>query len=230
MTTFYLIRHGETDWNVEGIWQGHTDIPLNDVGREQARRLAARLSGDGVRFDALYSSDLSRAWETAQVVGAAVNLTPRPLRALREIDLGVWSGKTREQIAITDHETLERIASGEDLPRGGAERLVDLHDRVVGAAEHLAVLFPGAQLALVTHGGPVRALLMHAARDHDGQAPPKGHIGNTSISIVVCTPSGWQLESINDMAHLSGAAQAPDLMAPQPPGDEEAAFEQESDE
>jgi probable phosphoglycerate mutase len=219
MTTFYLIRHGETDWNVSGRWQGHTDIPLNDVGRAQAARLAERLRDHGPRFDALYSSDLLRAWETAQFAGRAIGMQPQPMPALREIDLGTWSGLTRAEIMERDLDTLAQVDAGVDLPRGGAERFADLVARVSAAAEQLATKHHGQHVALVTHGGVVRALLQHAAPDaHAWHA----HIGNTSITIVVYNQQGWDVVSVNDMAHLEGSPQALDLMSA-PPDDAQQA-------
>jgi broad specificity phosphatase PhoE len=219
-TTFYLIRHGETDWNLHGRWQGHTDIPLNQDGRAQARQLAARLGADGLRFDASYSSDLQRAWETAVVVGAALGVAPLPLPALREINVGSWSGLTGAEVQARDGETYARYRSGEDVARGGGERFLDLYTRVVAAVEQLAEQHPGRTLALFTHGGPVRALLMHAARDKDGLDVRHVHIGNTSITMLIGDKHGWQLGSINDMAHLAAGPQATDVMAP-PPDDAE---------
>jgi probable phosphoglycerate mutase len=219
-TTFYLIRHGETDWNLNGRWQGHADVPLNQVGQAQARRLATRLLREGVRFDALYSSDLQRAWATARAVGAALDLVPQPLPALREIDVGSWSGLTGAEVLAQDGDTYERVRSGEDLPRGGGERLLDLYTRVVAAAERLADEQPGRALALVTHGGPVRALLMYAAREKVGLNLHRAHIGNTSISVLIGGPSGWDIGTINDMAHLAADQQAPDMMSA-PPDDTE---------
>ena len=190
-TTFYLIRHGETDWNLHGRWQGHTDIPLNNDGRAQAHRLAARLRADRVRFDASYSSDLQRAWETAVVVGAALDLVPLPLPALREINVGSWSGLTGAEVLAHDGENYARYKSGEDVARGGGERFLDLYTRVVAAVEQLADQQPGRTLALVTHGGPVRALIMHAARDKDGLDVRHIHIGNTSITLLIGDRAGW---------------------------------------
>ena len=219
-TTFYLIRHGETDWNRHGRWQGHTDIPLNEDGRTQAHRLAARLRADGVRFDANYSSDLQRAWETATVVGTALDLAPLPLPALREINVGSWSGLTGTEVLARDGETYVRYKSGEDVARGGGERFLDLYTRVVAAVDQLADQHPGRTLALFTHGGPVRALLMHAARDKSGLDVRHVHIGNTSITRLIGDRAGWQLGPINDMAHLAAGPQAPDVMSA-PPDDAE---------
>src|SRR5262245_42161594 len=117
MTIFYLIRHGETDWNQSGRWQGHADVPLNALGRAQAQRLAERLRRERDPLDAIYSSDLLRAWETAQALAAAVGHAPQPLPALREIDVGSWSGLTRVEVMARDRDLMERLESGEDVPR-----------------------------------------------------------------------------------------------------------------
>jgi broad specificity phosphatase PhoE len=220
-TTFYLIRHGETDWNVNGVWQGHADIPLNQLGQTQARRLAERLREHGPRFDAIYSSDLQRAWETARAIAAAIEVEPLPLTDLREINIGAWSGRTNAQIMVEDRDLYERIRSGEDVPRGGdGERFLDVYTRAVGVAERLASAHPGATLALVTHGGVVRALLLHAARDKVGVGAHRVHIGNTSLTVLRCDASGWEIDRVNDMTHLEATRQAPDMMSA-PPDDAE---------
>jgi broad specificity phosphatase PhoE len=219
-TTFYVIRHGETDWNLNGRWQGHADVPLNQVGRAQAQRLAERLRASGPHFTAIYSSDLKRAWETACTLGAMVGLEPRALPALREIDVGSWSGMSSAQVHALDGDTYARIQSGEDLARGGGERFLDLYNRVVAAVEQLAAERAGATLALVTHGGPVRVLLLHAARDKSGVNPYRIHIGNTAITVLIHDPSGWNFSLVNDMSHLEASPQAPDMMSA-PPDDAE---------
>jgi len=212
MTTFYLIRHGQTDWNAEGRWQGSADIPLNAAGREQAERLAARLLAQRTCFDAIYSSDLQRAWETATVVAGMLGNAPEPLPALREIDVGAWSGLTHREVKAHFPDLLARFESGEDIPRGGGETFGQLYNRVVGAAERLAIERSGQTLALVTHGGPVRALLLHAARGLVGALPRPLHIGNTALSVIVRETTGWRILAVNDMLHLDAASQAPDMM------------------
>jgi probable phosphoglycerate mutase len=221
MTVFYLIRHGETDWNLSGRWQGHTDVPLNALGRAQARRLAERLRHEPARPGAIYSSDLLRAWETAETIGAALGITPRPLPALREIDVGAWSGLNRAEVLERDRDLSERLESGEDVPRGGSgERFADLYARVVAAVDQLAAAHPDGRLVLVTHGGPVRALLLHGARDKRDALPRRFHIGNTSVSLLIGGRAGWDLGMVNDMSHLEDGAQAPDMMSA-PPDDAE---------
>jgi probable phosphoglycerate mutase len=214
MTTFYLIRHGETDWNLQGRWQGHTDIALNAIGQAQAQRLAERLRDEGTHFDAIYSSDLLRAWETASAIGAALDIAPQPLLALREIDVGGWSGLVRAEVIARDPDLFERLESGEDVRRGGTgEQFADLYRRIVEAAERLSAEYGDGRVMLVSHGGAVRALLLHAARDKTGALPRPLHIGNTSLSVLRYSRSGWAIETVNDMGHLAGDTQAPDLMS-----------------
>jgi probable phosphoglycerate mutase len=216
MTIFYLVRHGETEWNATGRWQGHADVPLNDVGYAQARRLAERFRSEGMRFDAIYSSDLARAWETALPCAEVLGLDVVAMPALREIDVGSWSGLTGAEVAERDGETLARIESGEDLPRGGAERFADLYNRVVAAVEQLAEQHPSSTLLLVTHGGDVRALLLHAAREQLHPATRPRHVGNTSITVIVKHADGWEIRTVNDLAHLTAGPPAPGLLADAP--------------
>ena len=149
MTLLILARHGETDWNRDGIWQGHGDPPLNDLGRQQAAALAERL-GD-VQIDAVYSSDLRRAFETAEIVSAAKGLSVTADPELREMDVGSWTGLTLAQIedrfpGVTNHDGESRNA---------------FDTRVIAALRRIASANAGARILAVTHGGVVRALQRH---------------------------------------------------------------------
>lgn len=214
-TTVYLIRHGETDWNLSGRWQGHADVPLNELGLRQARLLGRRLAQEGVRFDAIYSSDLARAFQTAWELGAAVKVPVQLLPSLREIDLGAWSGLTHEEIKERFPVELELLRQGQDIPRGGGETMSALRRRVVGAVEAIAGHHGGETLALVTHGGCVRALLSHVdsltAGDIFKRYP---HIGNTSITTLRVAPDAWEVVAVNDMAHLEAEREAELVSAP----------------
>jgi len=149
VTTILLARHGETDWNRDGIWQGWADPPLNETGRAQARELAEQLRS--VPFDAVYSSDLRRAHETAEIVAAPHAVPVVADAGLREIDIGSWSGLTRAEID-------ERFPTGE-RPDGETR---DQHAaRVLDAVERIARANPGRRILLVTHGGTMRALHGH---------------------------------------------------------------------
>jgi len=149
VTTLILARHGETDLNRDGIWQGHGDPPLNDLGRRQAAELAERLAA--AEIAAVYSSDLRRAYETAEIVAAVKGLDITAEPDLREMDVGTWSGLTSEAIAtrfpeMTHHDGEEREA---------------FDARAVGVLRRIAGAHEGSHVLVVTHGGVVRALDRH---------------------------------------------------------------------
>ena len=160
-TRILLARHGETDWNHIGRWQGHADPPLNDLGRRQAVELAERLSHEGI--SAIYTSDLQRATETARVVGERLDLPVVEDAALREIDVGSWSGLTRAEVAERFPDGFARWQAGE-IGHDGETR-EELTERVVEAVERIAGRHSGETILVVTHGGAIRALRRHAAGD-----------------------------------------------------------------
>ena len=160
-TRILLARHGETEWNRLGRWQGHADPPLNDTGRGQAEALAGELAGDGVA--AIYASDLRRASETARIVGDRLGLTVTEVPALREIDVGSWSGLTRDEVRERFPDGYARWLAGE-IGHDGETR-EELTARVVPAVESIADAHPGQLVLVVTHGGAIRALRRHAAGD-----------------------------------------------------------------
>ena len=151
MTTILLARHGETDWNREGRWQGWADPPLNETGRAQARTLATQLRE--TEFDAVYSSDLRRAYETAEIVAEPHGSAVIADAGLREIDVGSWSGLT--------HAELEVQFPNGDRPDG--ETREEHAARVLAAVERIARAHPGERILLVTHGGTMRALRGHVS-------------------------------------------------------------------
>ena len=157
MTEMWLVRHGQTDWNLRGIYQGQSDIPLNETGIAQARELAASLSG--TRFDAIYSSDLSRAVHTAsliaEVLGLPVNTDPR----LREINQGVWEGQTIEAVREKYRPDFSRNPKYISTPRAeGAESLEQVVRRMVAAANEYHNKHNDGRLLLSTHGLSAAAL------------------------------------------------------------------------
>ncbi len=165
-TRIILARHGETDWNLERRWQGHSDRALNETGRAQAEELAERLAGEPIA--AVYSSDLVRAHETARIVAARKDLDVIVDPDLREIDIGVWSGLTMEEIEARFPDDVQHWRdTGVALNRGG-ETSDQLHERVLRAAHRIAAAHPREQVLVVSHGGALRALALHAqAIEHD---------------------------------------------------------------
>jgi broad specificity phosphatase PhoE len=139
VTELLLVRHGETDWNAEGRLQGHTDRPLSDYGREQARRLAGDLEGE--ELAAIYASDLVRARETAEIVGERLGLHVELEPGLREKDWGNWEGLTaveRDRVEFVGETTEEHA------------------ERMVNALRRIAEQHPSSRVLVVTHGGSMR--------------------------------------------------------------------------
>lgn len=214
MTTVYLIRHGETDWNIQGRWQGHADVPLNEIGYQQARLLARRLANEGVTFSAIYSSDLARAYQTAWEIGAALRVPVQLLPALREIDVGAWSGLTAAEVRARFADDWEQVIQGHDIPRGGGETVAAVRQRVVTAVEAMVAQHRGQTLAFVTHGGCIRVLLAHAENFDGVGFGHYDHIGNTSITILEIGYKHWRVKMVNDMSHLEAEHKTELVSAP----------------
>lgn len=211
MTRVLWIRHGQTDWNVQGRWQGHADEPLNAQGLNQARVLADFLRGQNTGVATLISSDLSRARTTAEAIGSALGLTVRTTRLLRELDMGQWSGMTREEITGQYSEEMTLLRAGYDLPRGGGETFARLRSRVAHALDLVLHHHAGHTIAIVTHGGPVRAALQLAGVEaYFGKVT----IDNASLTVLRHDRTRWHVEKLNDTAHLTTLAPAIDMMAP----------------
>ena len=203
-TRIIAIRHGETAWNVDTRIQGHLDIPLSANGRWQAERLAEALQDETIT--AIYSSDLTRAWETAQYVGHIHGLQLTKEVGLRERDFGDFEGKTFAEIEVLlpEQSLRWRKRDPEFYPAGG-ESLVAMRTRVLEAAERLAAQHPGEQIALVGHGG-VMDVLYRAATRLDIQAPRTWALGNAAINRLLWSPEGFSLVGWADTSHLDDDA------------------------
>jgi probable phosphoglycerate mutase len=158
MATVLLARHGETDWNRERRWQGHTDRPLTPRGREQARALAERLVGTAL--EAVYASDLERARETAAAVAERQGLTVRTMPELREVDVGSWAGLTKSEAETRFPEAFRRWQQGHTGWEDG-ETYEEMSERVIEAIRRIAADHPEGPVLVVSHGGSIRAV--HAA-------------------------------------------------------------------
>ncbi len=154
-----LARHGETEWNRERRFQGQLDVPLSDVGREQARDLARLVEGEGLRR--IVASPLVRARETAEIVGAQLGLDVDLDDRLKEIDVGDWERRLKDDVEREDPETWAAFrAAGEDWRFPGGESLQEQQDRVVDALVDVtqARVLPAL---LVCHRGVIRCALAH---------------------------------------------------------------------
>lgn len=154
---FWLVRHGQTDWNIQRRYQGHTDIPLNSRGREQARELAAELNGSQIA--AVYSSDLSRALETAAILTQHNGVAIIPDRRLREISMGEWEGRTLFEVNQELPDGAAGLAYIEAHSRApGGESLAEVAERVRAFAEEIAPRHAGQIVLVVMHGLSLAAL------------------------------------------------------------------------
>jgi broad specificity phosphatase PhoE len=179
VTTILLARHGETDWNREGRFQGWADPPLNATGRAQAVDLSVALMAEDLA--AVYSSPLRRAYETAEVVAASRGLEPVTLEALREVDVGSWSGLTRQEI---ERRFPDQYARWQDYGQGWAdgETYEAMAERVVRAVLELAASHDGERILAVSHGGPMRAVSAFVDRVTYSEARRRSPVvGNTAV-------------------------------------------------
>jgi len=209
-TRIVLIRHGETAWNRATRIQGHTDIPLSPLGLAQAERLAQALADEPLA--ALYSSDLSRARQTAEAVARVQGLSLHLDAGLRERAFGRFEGLSWEEIDRGYPEDAARWRKREpDFPVGGGESLIVFSGRVLAAARRAASAHPGQSIALVAHGG-VLDCLYRAATQVALDAPRSWQLGNATINRLLATPEGFTLIGWNDDHHLAGLS-ADDIAA-----------------
>ena len=164
MTVLLLIRHGQTDWNREGRYQGQSDIPLNETGRAEAQQLAARLVHEGMTPEAIYTSDLARARETARILATACNAPVYADARLREINQGVWEGMTVDDIQARFPSDFQKYM--EDPLRAGppqGETVGRVQARVLEAVDEILARHPRGRVALVSHGLALALIRAHAA-------------------------------------------------------------------
>jgi len=199
-TSFCIVRHGETDWNVERRIQGHIDIPLNVNGRAQAAATAAGLAA--LRFAAAYSSDLARAWVTAEVTVSRLGLAVQPEPGLRERHYGIFQGLTAAEAAQRFPLAHARYLARDlhyDFEMG--ESLAGLSARVTGAIELLAQRHRGQSVLLVSHGG-VLDVCYRRATGRDLSAPRDFPIPNAALNWIEVDGRGWRLRTWADRRHL----------------------------
>lgn len=203
-TRIVAIRHGETAWNRDARMQGQLDIALNPTGRDQARRLGQALAEEA--FDAIYSSDLLRALQTAQTIAAncAREVIAEP--GLRERCFGVFESLTYREVQVRWPEHAWRWHERDpDFGPAGGEVLREFDARCMQTLTRLAAAHPGQSIAIVTHGG-VLDCLYRAATRVDLQAARSWDLGNASINRLLYTPQGFTLVGWSDNAHLEGTS------------------------
>jgi probable phosphoglycerate mutase len=206
VTTLLAIRHGETVWNSEGRFQGHGDSPLTRTGKSQAAALGRRLRG--ARIDALVSSDLGRAVETASIIAAASGHAVKTDSRLRERNYGVLEGLTVDEIRARHGGVLTRLIENDPeyvIPGGESHR--QHYERNMAFVDDLLAGGPGSRVAIVAHGGVLDSLFrLAAAMPLD--RPRCFVAANASLGIfthgIFYGTERWVIETWGDVAHLNG--------------------------
>lgn len=203
-TRIVAVRHGRTAWNAQYRLQGQIDIPLDAVGRQQAQRLPDALRHEGLV--AVISSDLSRAWQTAQALAGPLGLPLVAEPGLRERCFGLFEGLTRPQIDQQWPALAPRWHRREpDFAPDGAESLAAFQARMLAAVQRVARAHGGGAIAIVSHGGVLDGLY-RAATGLALDVPRTWPLPNAGINRLLFTPQGLTLVGWNDVAHLDGLA------------------------
>lgn len=188
MTTIYLVRHGETDWNAERRMQGQTDIPLNAIGINQAEACGASLNADD--YDIIVSSHLQRAKKTAEIINRHLQLPFEVLEDFAERAFGDGEGLTIEE--------RNRLYPDRNFPN--QEELEDFSERIMGGLEKVRDTFPNKRVLVVSHGAVIYRLLSIIS---GGSVDLQGkNIENTSISTIAWENGDWVLKDYNRVDHL----------------------------
>jgi len=207
-TEIILIRHGETEWNLSGRWQGHADSALSPRGIAQAEALALRMTSEPV--DVVYVSDLERALHTARLVGTPSGWDCVPMKELRERDLGVLEGLTTDEMKVDQPNVYQAfLTEGPDYQPPGGESFRQFSDRCSEVIERLATKHVGQKIALVTHGG-VLGVLFRKVLNLGLEAERNFLLLNCSINRIQKTSDHWSLISWGDVAHLQNVSSLDD--------------------
>lgn len=202
-TEIILIRHGETEWNLSGRWQGHGDSALTERGIAQAESLGKTMVDEKV--DAAYSSDLLRATHTASLIGTPAGLSFAVMPELRERDVGALQGLTvNEMLSSHPHDYQGFLHGGPDFEVSDGESFRAFFDRCCSAIDRIATRHKGQKIVVVTHGGVLGAVFRYVLKI-PLEAKRNFVLLNASINRVVLDADGhWSLLSWGDVAHLKG--------------------------
>jgi probable phosphoglycerate mutase len=200
MLHLILVRHGETEWNAQRRYQGQTDVPLSELGRRQAECVADRLVGQTI--DAVYASDLQRAWETAQIIAAKSGLQVMPEPRLRELKFGVLEGLTFDEAQEQYPEMINAWLEDFNRPPEGGETIELFNSRVVSLLNDLKAKHDEQTMLLVAHGGPLSEVLrvvLGLSREKRWYL----EMENASLSEVLIAEDYVSLKRLNDTCHLA---------------------------
>lgn len=214
-TRITLLRHGQTSWNQDGRWQGHAVVPLNENGREQAHIAGRYLASVDTDIDVIYSSDLPRASETAQIVASYLNFEVNYDRRLREMDAGQWQGLTVDEIKAWDPEGFEHMMSDpHHNARPDGESYLDQQARAYDGVQDLLEKYPDKHIMIVTHEETIASVLRAAI---NMEIPlsclvPGAYIPNTSMTEIEYDVAAetWNAVVVGAIPHLELQAEGRD--------------------
>ena len=199
---FYFLRHGETEWNAEGRWCGCTDVPLSNEGRRQAQLLALRMKP--ILVEALYSSPLGRALETARLVGQAVGREPWVDQRLIELNYGAWEGRTFEEVKRTMpalYQAWDADPAHVAPPEG--ETGVQLIERVTPFLAELAQKYQRGNVVVVCHRTVCRLIACHIMGVALFEYRHRVAMENAALNILETREGKWHVVTLNDTSHLT---------------------------
>ena len=194
--SFWFVRHGETQWNIEDKIQGHTDSPLTDLGLKQAQDLVEQLRGRD--FKKVYTSDLPRAKTTAEIFAKELGLELEETEFLRERNFGPYEGTSKENLSLL--ETLEE--KGQDFGDVGVEINKSIVERFTAFLKEKVAMHPGESILVVTHGGVMRIMLLRLKFLNREQLQPSA-IGNGAVIKLAVSGDQINVEEVIDV-NISG--------------------------
>jgi alpha-ribazole phosphatase len=200
MLHLILVRHGQTEWNVQRRYQGQSNVPLSGVGRRQAERVAERLVPQ--KIDVVYASDLERAWETAKIIAEKHGLEVLPEPRLRELRFGVLEGLTFDEAQVQYPEMIAAWLKDFNQPPQGAETVDVFRERIVCLLDDLKQKHDEQTLLLVGHAGSLSEIL-RVALSLSREKRWYFEMEHTSISEVLIAEDYVSLMRLNDSSHLS---------------------------
>lgn len=197
MTHFIFVRHGQTDWNRENRFRGRLDIPLNDVGKAQARRVGEHLAHTPVA--AIYASPVSRTIITGEYIAQSHNLRVTPRAELYDLDYGEWQGKTPREIDASEYALWLREPARVQFP--GGEALSDVRARVVKLVAELSATHEDETVVLVSHD-LVGKILVCALLNADSNSIHRVQQDNACINRFSVENGNYVLRALNETSHL----------------------------
>jgi probable phosphoglycerate mutase len=200
MTSIYLVRHGQTAWNKEEIFRGRTDVPLDETGLKQAELVGQYFKG--MKVHGIFSSPLSRAWQTAEKVAELHSLKVQPLQGILDMSFGNWEGRPHQEIRESDSKTYRQWVETPHLVRlPGGEGLDDVRVRAMAAIEEVIRNHPGKTLILVTHRVVNKVLIcgiLGLDNSHFWQITQD----TTAINLIQYRNGKYILSLMNETCHL----------------------------